>query len=73
MKIQFISKQPNCCPHTSQFRKLLYKFKKGCEVDVILNSEEMDFEKIIFEHHVPYKRLTRKLEEVCMWQTLANT
>jgi FkbM family methyltransferase len=41
---------------------------EGCEVDVILNSEEMDFEKIIFEHHasltnVPYKRLTRKLEE----------
>jgi FkbM family methyltransferase len=41
---------------------------EGCEADVILNSEEMDFEKIIFEHHalfthVPYKRLTRKLEE----------
>jgi FkbM family methyltransferase len=41
---------------------------EGCEVDVILNSEDIDFEKIIFEHHahktnVPYKRLTRKLEE----------
>jgi FkbM family methyltransferase len=55
---------------------------EGCEADVILNSEEMDFEKIIFEHHaslthVPYKRLTRKLEEegyACdkPWQILVD-
>ncbi len=40
---------------------------EGCEVDIILNSEEMDFEKIIFEHHafltnVAYRRLTNKLK-----------
>jgi FkbM family methyltransferase len=51
-----------------------------CEVDVILNSEEIDFKKIIFEHHasltnVPYKRFNKKAKgrRICMWKTSANT
>ncbi|TRM75065.1 FkbM family methyltransferase [Sulfolobus sp. A20-N-F6] len=41
---------------------------EGCEVDVIMNSDEIGFEKIIFEHHafltgVSYKKLIKKLEE----------